>query len=141
MTNIRNMLLVNHNKEELDIFRILFANIDKSITCHAVVDPVEAWYLVKSGELNPDLIILELNMPQLNGGEFLKLVKSTDRLRHLPVVIFSATKQVLLGENMRHLGAANFIVKPNNHGEWKGILKRLLSGLKTKSYGAYRQGN
>jgi len=60
----------------------------------------------------PDLVILDLVMPDLSGMQVLRLLKRLPQTAHIPVLILSvATEAELLMETMRH-GAAGFIRKP-----------------------------
>jgi len=60
----------------------------------------------------PGIILLDLNMPVMNGLEFLKAVKADHELRSIPVVVLTTSKE----ENDRvasyNLGIAGYIVKP-----------------------------
>jgi two-component system response regulator len=67
----------------------------------------------RRGEL-PSLIFLDLEMPRMNGQEFLRRVKLDERTRHIPVAMFtSSDEDVDLAESYRQ-GADTYIVKPPN---------------------------
>ncbi|MEW6570179.1 MAG: response regulator [Nitrospirota bacterium] len=59
----------------------------------------------------PDIILLDLMMPVMDGYKVLQVVKTDPRLSHLPVVVFSAKGQSEEVEKALSLGAAGFIVK------------------------------
>jgi PleD family two-component response regulator len=61
----------------------------------------------------PDLVLLDLIMPKLNGFEVLKKVKADDSLKSIPVVILSNLSQDTDEAEVKKLGAADFIVKSN----------------------------
>jgi CheY-like chemotaxis protein len=63
----------------------------------------------------PCLILLDLNMPRMNGLEFLKVTKSDETLRRIPVIVLTSSKgeQELL-ETYDH-GVAGYMVKPANY--------------------------
>nr|MDT0665664.1 response regulator [Micromonospora sp. DSM 115978] len=57
-----------------------------------VVDGVEAWtYLHDTARPRPDLIVLDLNMPRMNGRELLTLIKGDGDLRSIPVVVLTTS--------------------------------------------------
>ncbi|WP_249070468.1 response regulator [Argonema antarcticum] len=60
----------------------------------------------------PDLILLDLNMPRLNGREALKEIKSDPKLGHIPIVVLTTSQQEKDIFNCYSLGANSFIVKP-----------------------------
>ncbi len=63
----------------------------------------------------PCLILLDLNMPRMNGLEFLRLMKSDEELKRIPVIVLTSSKgeQELL-ETYEH-GVVGYIVKPANY--------------------------
>ena len=60
----------------------------------------------------PKLIILDLNMPKMDGREVLKKIKSNDVFKKIPVVVFSTTKNQMEVKRCYDLGANTYIVKP-----------------------------
>lgn len=62
---------------------------------------------------NPDLILLDLLLPGLDGFEVLKKVKSNDALKTVPVIIFSNLGQKEDIEKAKTLGANDFLIKAN----------------------------
>jgi CheY-like chemotaxis protein len=69
-------------------------------------------YLTDGNNPKPCLILLDVNMPRMNGLEFLKRIKSDEELRRIPVIVLTTSKadQDML-ESYRH-GVAGYIVKP-----------------------------
>ena len=62
----------------------------------------------------PKFILLDLNMPKMDGREVLKNIKTDEELRKIPVIIFSTTKNQLEVKRCYDLGANTYIVKPVN---------------------------
>jgi DNA-binding response OmpR family regulator len=62
-------------------------------------------------EEKPNLVLLDLIMPKMNGFEVLKTIKSASELKHIPVVILSNLSQETDEEEAKKLGAIDFIVK------------------------------
>jgi two-component system alkaline phosphatase synthesis response regulator PhoP len=59
----------------------------------------------------PNLVLLDLIMPKMNGFEVLKTLKSSTELKHIPVVILSNLSQETDEDEAKKLGAIDFIVK------------------------------
>lgn len=75
-------------------------------------------YLRDEGNVKPCIILLDLNMPKMNGFEFLEIVKSDDALKNIPVIILTtsdADESVTKGFD---LGAAGYIPKPVDYGQF-----------------------
>jgi CheY-like chemotaxis protein/DNA-binding XRE family transcriptional regulator len=60
----------------------------------------------------PQLILLDLNLPQMSGPEFLRRIKSDDRTRDIPVVVLTVSQSDRMIIECGRLGAVNYIVKP-----------------------------
>ena len=67
---------------------------------------------VRSRRPTPDLILLDLNMPQMNGREFLQHVKADAALRLAPVVVVSTSDAERDVVSAYELGAAGYLSKP-----------------------------
>ncbi len=76
-------------KEALEETKVLYS-IDVAIDGDIAID-----ILNKTGEFinckTPDLIFLDINLPKKNGHEVLKFIKSTNRLKHIPVVMLTTS--------------------------------------------------
>jgi CheY-like chemotaxis protein len=81
-------------------------------------------YLSRS-ETAPVLILLDLNMPIKDGRQVLKEIKSTPAFQHIPVVVFTTSRESKDIAYSVEMGAQSFITKPNTFGEWVSIMKSL----------------
>ncbi len=72
--------------------------------------------LLKEGDYaaasTPDLILLDLNLPQLSGQEVLDFIKNNDNLKHIPVIMLSSSKAEQDVIKSYNLHANGYIVKP-----------------------------
>lgn len=68
--------------------------------------------LEKAAQENPDLILLDVMMPEMDGYETIKALKSQPGTRHIPVVFLSARAQQTEIQKGRELGAVGYLVKP-----------------------------
>lgn len=67
----------------------------------------------ENGDTNyPKFILLDLNMPKMDGREVLKKIKSNDAYRKIPVIVFSTTKNQMEVKRCYDLGANTYVVKP-----------------------------
>jgi CheY-like chemotaxis protein len=60
----------------------------------------------------PCLIILDLNMPKMNGTQILRLLKGNDKFIKIPVIIFSTSLNAIEKEECLRLGAYSYVIKP-----------------------------
>lgn len=132
----------------MSIYRLLIADDDEDdryFFCEAVkeINPSYEYITAINGEdaLHklrdnpehlPDYIFLDLNMPLMNGFRCLDELKKDDKLKSIPVVIFSTTSSQKEKDEMLALGAMGFIVKPTS---LKKLTEELLNILNKVSSG------
>src|SRR5512138_1139303 len=92
--------------------------------------------LMDYAELNsfPRLIILDLNMPKMNGIQTLQNLKSDPRFRDITVVIYSTSINPLEKETCMALGARFYIIKPTTYTESLDTAKLFLKLCESKSF-------
>lgn len=95
-----------------------------------VPDGVEALaYLRREGRYGeaarPDLIILDLNMPRMNGREVLAAVKSDPELRRIPVVVLTTSEAEEDVRTSYDLYANCYVAKPTDLGQFTKTMRRL----------------
>ncbi len=74
-------------------------------------------------ELLPKLILLDLNMPSLNGKVTLQKIKSDQQFKHIPVVIFTTSNSQEDIRDCYDLGANSYIVKPLGYPELRETIE------------------
>lgn len=80
---------------------------------------------LKSG-VTPDLIITDLNMPVMNGFEFLQELRKLDALKRTPVLMLTTETKPELKQQGKALGLTGWIVKPFNPAQLKQAIGRVL---------------
>ncbi|MFF0305229.1 response regulator [Streptomyces sp. NPDC004562] len=82
-------------------------------------------FLRDQGNERPDLIVLDLNMPRMNGREFLAVVKEDPELRTIPVVVLttSAAPDDVTGAYHHHANA--YVTKPVNLDEFEAAVRSI----------------
>ena len=96
----------------------------------AAKDGVEALqYLRREGEFGdaprPDLILLDLNMPRMDGQEFLKELKADEELRSIPVVVLTSSDADEDIHRSYDLQAAGYVKKPPTLAQLIQIIRKL----------------
>jgi len=71
----------------------------------------------------PHLILLDLNMPVMNGIEFLKEAKSDDNLKSIPVIVLTTSKEEYDRSDSFNLSAAGYIIKPVEFEKFIDVVK------------------
>jgi CheY-like chemotaxis protein len=73
----------------------------------------------------PDVLFLDLNMPRKNGFECLSEIKSNQKLKQLPVIIFSTSFEQEVVNLLYKNGAQYFIRKPSEFSQFKNIIHQI----------------
>jgi CheY-like chemotaxis protein len=71
------------------------------------------------------LIVLDLNMPIMNGTQTLRKIKGDERFKEIPVVIYSTSINAVEREECFRLGAMDYLVKPSSFSDSVEIAKKL----------------
>ena len=78
-----------------------------------------------SGELAPDLIILDLNLPMVTGGELLEIVRSTAELEDVPIVVLSTSDSPQDRALADKTHSAIYITKPSDLDSFLNVGRRI----------------
>jgi CheY-like chemotaxis protein len=89
-------------------------------------DLVELLSGMNHGDL-PCLIVLDYNMPEMNGKETLKFLNSGERFRHIPKVIYSTSNSFFEKAEFLSIGASDFMTKANSVSEILSAARKMLS--------------
>ena len=112
------VLLVEDEPGDAHLVRTAIKECRIYCNLHHVIDGLDALaFLRHQGESyknkpRPDLILLDLNMPRMNGREFLAAVKADEFLASIPVVVFTTSSVERDIEASYKLGASGFVTKP-----------------------------
>lgn len=89
-------------------------------------DGEKALEILSQKDRLPDLILLDLNMPKMNGIEFLKILKNDTSLKFLPTVILTTSNNRRDLLECFEIGIAGYIIKPLKYDEYVIKLKAAL---------------
>jgi len=130
----KKLLLVEDNPDDELLTRRAFEKYsgisDIDIACDGV-EALEYLSLVESStetpqaDQLPDLILLDLKMPRLNGHEFLKFLRENTLTAHIPVVILTTSSEEKDIEKSYALGANSFLRKPVNFIDFGQTIEKL----------------
>jgi len=127
------ILLVEDNPEDVLIAErsLMKANMREKSELFVVRDGQEALdYLRHQGKFSdaarPDLILLDLKLPKVNGHEVLAEIKSDDRLRRIPVIVMTVSEREEDMVKAYNSGASGYITKPPSSAEFAKVIETVL---------------
>jgi len=115
--------------DDKDILEELFSSIDSSVKLHFLNNGEKLVYFLEIAEAKdlPCLILLDYNMPGLNGAEILSSLQNNDRLKHIPKMIWSTSDAAIFKNKCLELGACDYLVKPSSIKDLKNTIQYILS--------------
>jgi CheY-like chemotaxis protein len=113
---------IDDDRDDIDFFIAAIEYLSDDVKCFSFTNAVKALQKLLSGELIPDIIFLDLNMPIINGEEFLAKLQATAGLRDIPVIILSTSSDALTASRLRVGGASGFLIKPTSIKELSNLL-------------------
>ncbi|MGA2679476.1 MAG: response regulator [Sedimentisphaerales bacterium] len=120
MRDLKPVLLLEDDSVDAMTVKRALKDLDVKNPLVHVCDGEQALeYLQNSAKAEPCVILLDLNMPKMNGIEFLKIAKSDPRLKCVPVVVLTASRADKDKLECFDNGVAGYIVKPI---DYKGFL-------------------
>jgi len=127
MTPVKNVLIVDDDPDDVDFLCKAIYQVDETIKCTDTWNGEEALKLLQGEHaLLPDLIFADLNMPRVNGKEFLQRLRKDVRFQHVPVVIYSTSAYRADPQELQAMGAKRFFIKPSYLKEWNSIVRDII---------------
>jgi two-component system, chemotaxis family, response regulator Rcp1 len=124
------ILLVEDSDDDVELTRLGFKRARFAVKLHHVGNGEECMsFLRKEGKYvgvpTPDLILLDLNMPRMDGTEVMEAVSRDDKLKHLPIVVLTSSKaeeDILRSYKLR---CSSYLVKPINFDGFATMIQSL----------------
>ena len=126
------VLVAEDDADDCELFREVSRDSNRNIQCHFVHNGEELLrhlnhLVTQQARRLPDLIVLDVNMPRMNGKEALRRLKQDERLKDIPVVTLTTSNDRKLKEEMEQLGACAFYTKPHNIDLLKDVIEDMLT--------------
>lgn len=112
-----NILLIED--DDLDIISVerSLKKLEIKYDLHKAYNGLEALKMLRDSEIRlvPDVILLDINMPRMNGIEFLKIIRAEENLKDLKVFIMTTSSESNDRNTAEELGISGYIIKPLNY--------------------------
>jgi len=112
--------------DELSIRMLLENFLNKTYTVVTKNDGMEGLGWLEEGNI-PDLIVADIQMPNLDGYDFVKNLRASGYFRHIPIIMLSGIESTSEKIKCLKLGADDYIVKPFNPEELALRIELLIS--------------
>lgn len=126
MTKSLNILLIEDDAIEVMKFNRVLSTLGLNHKIIEANNGEEALEILNVKNTIPDIIILDLNMPKINGIEFLQILKNDIFLKYIPAIILTTSnnhKDVL---ECYKIGIAGYVLKPLKYEDYVDRIKKML---------------
>jgi CheY-like chemotaxis protein len=124
------VLLVEDSYGDVRLTKEAFQDANRAIHLNVASDGVEAMSFLKregiySNAPRPDVILLDLNLPKMDGREVLALIKHDDALKAIPTIILTTSDAEADIEKSYQLQANSYLTKPVEFEEFEKVVKSI----------------
>jgi CheY-like chemotaxis protein len=125
---IKKFLLADDDPDDADFFCEALDEIDDSIKCIWAKSGADLVRQIENNKLeSPEIIFLDINMPEMDGWETLMFLKKNPKLQNVPVIMYSTSSARKDAQKALDLGALCFFEKPANYVLLKDFLELVTS--------------
>jgi CheY-like chemotaxis protein len=138
------VLLVEDSPGDVRLTREVFRDANAAITLHVATDGVEAMaYLRREGDNasapRPDLILLDLNLPRMDGREVLATIKADKNLKTIPTIILTTSEATADIVGSYELQANSYLSKPVRLDKFENLVRSINDFWLTKAKLPHRE--
>jgi CheY-like chemotaxis protein len=131
----KRFLVIDDDTDDRELFTEALASVDPIIVCDQATDGAEALKRLAAKEIDqPDIIFLDINMPIMDGWQFLTRLKKEDAYKHIPVIVYTTSSNQKDKRIADDLGALCFITKPHAFGRLKNMLGIVVTHVRAHDY-------
>jgi CheY-like chemotaxis protein len=127
MAKYLNILLVEDDTIEVMKFNRVLRTLASKHKIIEANNGEEALRILSTKEHIPDIIVLDLNMPKLNGLEFLSILKNDETLKYIPSIILTTSSNHKDLLECYRIGIAGYILKPLKYDDYVERITNLLN--------------
>lgn len=123
------ILMADDDSEDLELIEEQILAVEPTVRLDKFTDGLSAYDYLRSRTDNelPSLIILDYNMPGLNGSQILASLKGSARYGSIPKIVLSSSNTEKYIRECLNNGASEYIVKPDNMPGIRELAKKLVS--------------
>ncbi len=123
----KTILLVEDNQDDIDLTKRAFnkSKYSGDIKLEVATDGVEAFEYFNDGNEKPFLVLLDLNLPRINGFQVIKKLKNDEILKFIPIIILTSSREKKDMIKSYKLGANGYIQKPIEFKDFIEMIQKI----------------
>lgn len=124
------ILMAEDNEDHVLLTQMAFEEAKLRVDLRVVQDGAECLDFLHRREAHadaprPDLVLLDIHMPRMNGYEVLEHIRAESQLRELPVIVLTTSADLVDVKRMHGLGCSSYIVKPVNFERFVAVTRQM----------------
>jgi CheY-like chemotaxis protein len=114
--------------EDDEIERMKFSRVALKMGNHTIIEAENGERALATLDQieSPNLIVLDLNMPKINGIEFLKILKNNASLSYIPIIVMSTSNNRNDIKKCYEIGVSGYMIKPLRYEDYKSKISNLI---------------
>jgi CheY-like chemotaxis protein len=121
---------VDDDLDDRELLSEVLKEIDPTISCVTACDGRDALDTLAARDLVPDYILLDINMPKMNGRKCLEELKKDERYSNIPVIMYSTTRDPREINSYFQMGAHSFLRKPTSYQQLYSTMSIFLKSVR-----------
>jgi CheY-like chemotaxis protein len=128
-------MLADDDIDDIELFSHALSEVDTSITCHTAFSGMQALRKLEDPSIEkPDIIFLDINMPEMNGWKCLQALKQNAAHKDIPVIMYSTSSEKIEMDRAKKFGALCYYIKPSSYPELIKMLSIVKKHVEAKSF-------
>lgn len=127
MTNNLKILLIEDDMIEVMKLNRTISSLKLDHTIIEANNGEDALKILSKKDNLPHIILLDLNMPKVNGIEFLKILKNDAQLKYIPTIVLTTSNNKKDLKSCFEIGIAGYVLKPLKYDDYMAKIERILN--------------
>lgn len=125
------VVLAEDDQDDQEMLQFAFREVDPNmpLICLPNGKKFMTWLGEQPDDGLPSVIVLDYNLPELNGAEIMQLMEPDERLKDIPKIVWSTSNSPVFRSICMDLGAIDYIAKPSDLASYIAIARHILSFL------------
>lgn len=125
----RYIMVVDDDLDDIQLFQEALTEIEPALECKIAGNGMEALALLESAIVKPDLIFVDMNMPLLNGKDFIKMIRQNKIYNSIRLFLYSTADMSSQQPELVSIGASGFLRKPTSYIALRDGLSEVIHGF------------
>lgn len=122
-----NILLVEDDIDDIDLLKDALIENNIKYTMQVIMEGDKVYRHLQSCEILPDILVMDLNLPKIDGKQILQEIKSLNFFTHIPIIVLTTSSSKEDINYCNGMGVSKFITKPSTINGWDTAIHTIIS--------------